>query len=135
MKVDPPFLHSSEGRKRSCKKEYGTYSPPFTSPPSKHFPAADRNESQAWMNRVEISRGTRAVRGPSQCHTAVQSLERLQNSHLLQFGSPHEEPCTWQLPLFSAFYHYSHVVLSLHTNEEHLCSSCPLYLQPKRFLC
>lgn len=140
MKVNTLFLHNSKDRKKGCKKEYGTSSPSFRFLPSKCFPAADRNESQAWMSPVEIPRGTRAVLSPSQYHTAVQSLKRLQNSHhgadqlptqrdtYLAVYSLLSMSLLWQVHNFSAFYH---ILLSQCTNNEHLCSSCPLYLQPQ----
>lgn len=96
------------------------------------------------MNPAEIPRGTRAVLGPSQCHTTVQSLERLQISHRAAVWLPPKEPhtlqqCTlfaalsplWQqVLLFSAFCQYSHMLLPWCTNaEQHLSSSCSFYLQ------
>lgn len=80
MKTDPPFSYNTEDRKRQCKNK--KLCPVLSHPRnSECFPTADRNENQAWMNQVQIPRGTRAVLGPSQYHTAVQSCERLQNSH------------------------------------------------------
>lgn len=53
-------------------------------------------KSQAWMNPAETPRGTGAELGPSQCHTAVQSLERRQISHCAAVQLPPEEPHTLQ---------------------------------------